>query len=84
MSMVDAMRFGLIALAWAAAVSFPSSVVAEPLPDSAAGKVLEARLAAMASGSADQLAQYRTQHEPGLDVDRELAFHRATGGFDVL
>ena len=81
---IHAMRRGLIALAWAAAMSFATSAAAEDLPDTAAGKVLQARLQAFASGSAEQLAQYRAQHEPGLDIERELAFHRDTGGFDVL
>jgi D-alanyl-D-alanine carboxypeptidase len=84
MAMKGLVRSGLVALAWLAAASFPALAVAEKLPDSAAGAVLEARLQAMASGSAEQLAQYRARHEPNLDIERELAFHRDTGGFDVL
>lgn len=84
MATIDSMRSGLIALAWAAAMSCATSAAAEVLPDTAAGKVLQARLQAFDSGSAEQLEEYRARHEPGLDIERELAFHRDTGGFDVL
>lgn len=84
MATIDAMRRGLIALAWAAAMGFATSAAAETLPDTPAGKVLQARLLALSSGSIEQLAEYRARHEPGLDVERELAFHRQMGGFDVL
>lgn len=77
-------RRGLIALAWTAALGLATSAAAAALPDTAAGKVLQARLQAFASGSAEQLAQYSARHEQDLDVERELAFYRDTGGFDVL
>lgn len=84
MDATNAGRRGLIALVWAAAMGLATSAAADVLPDTAAGKVLQARLQAVASGSAEQLEQYRERHEPGLDIARELAFHRETGGFDVL
>ncbi|MEG3192762.1 serine hydrolase domain-containing protein [Lysobacter sp. D1-1-M9] len=84
MATIHAMRRGLIALAGAAAMSFATSAAAENLPDTPAGKVLQARLQALDSGSAEQLAQYRARHQPRLDIERELAFHRQMGGFDVL
>ncbi len=84
MATIDAMRRGLIALAWAGAMSFVTSAAAEVLPDTAAGKVLQARLQAFDSGSVEQLEDYRARHEPGLDIERELAFRRDTGGFEVL
>lgn len=84
METINAMRRGLIALAWAAAMSFATSAAAEVLPDTPAGKVLQARLQAFDSGSAEQLEEYRVRHEPDLNIGRELAFHRDTGGFDVL
>lgn len=84
MATLDVSRRWLIAIAWAAAMSFVTSAAAEVLPDTPAGRVLQARLLAFASGSAEQLAAYRARHEPSLDIERELAFHRDTGGFDVL
>jgi D-alanyl-D-alanine carboxypeptidase len=84
MATFDGVRRGLIALAWVAAMGFAPPAATEVLPATAAGKVLQARLQAFASGSAEQLGQYRARHEPALDIDRELAFHRDTGGFDVL
>jgi D-alanyl-D-alanine carboxypeptidase len=84
MATIDGMRRGLIALAWVAALGFAPPAATEVLPDTAAGKVLQARLQASASGSAEQLEQYRARHEPGLNIERELAFHRQMGGFDVL
>lgn len=82
MKAIDGMRRGLGALALAAL--FAASASAGMLPDTAAGKVLDARLKAFASGSEKQLAQYRERHEPALDIPRELDFYHATGGFDVL
>jgi D-alanyl-D-alanine carboxypeptidase len=84
MSRIDAMRRGLFALAWVALMGFAPRAVSEGLPDTAAGKVLQARLQAFASGSEAQLRQYQSRHEPAMDIERELAFHRDTGGFDVL
>jgi D-alanyl-D-alanine carboxypeptidase len=84
MTRIDAMRRGLFALAWVALMGFAPRAVSEGLPDTAAGKVLQARLQAFASGSEAQLRQYQARHEPAMDIERELAFHRDTGGFDVL
>lgn len=81
---IDAMRRGLIAVAWAAAMSFTTSSAAEDLPDTPAGKVLQARLQAFDSGSTEQMAQYRARHEPRSDIGHALEFHRQMGGFDVL
>jgi D-alanyl-D-alanine carboxypeptidase len=84
MATTDAMRCGLITLAWAVAMSLATPAAAEDLPDTAAGKVLQARLRAFDSGSTEQLAQYRDRHEPNSDMQRALEFHRQMGGFDVL
>lgn len=84
MATINGMRCWLTALTWWAAMGFATSGAAEALPDTSAGRVLQARLQAFASGSAEQLAQYGARHEPDLDVERELEFHRSTGGFDVL
>lgn len=67
----------------ATTIASPWAAAAE-LPATAAGKVLGARLEAFGSGSAKRLAQYQESHEPALNIDRELAFYRDTGGFDVL
>lgn len=75
---------------WLCGFAMTVALVAMPLagasaaPESAAAKVLRARLEAFASGSAEQLEQYKARHEPGLDVARELQFYRDTGGFELL
>lgn len=88
MTRIDRVRGALRALTLAAATGLAASGAgagaAVTLPDTPAGTVLEARLQAFASGSAEQLAEYSARHEPTLDIERELEFYRSTGGFDVL
>ncbi|MBL8299141.1 MAG: beta-lactamase family protein [Rhodanobacteraceae bacterium] len=84
MGAIYRMRRGVGVLVLTTLAFFSASASGGTLPDTAAGKVLDARLKAFASGSEKQLAQYRAQHEPELDIERELAFYRDTGGFDVL
>ncbi|WP_313917250.1 serine hydrolase domain-containing protein [Tahibacter sp.] len=84
MTAFDGMRRGTGSLVLAALALFAASAGAGMLPDTAAGKVLDARLKAFASGSEEQLERYKALHEPALDIKRELDFYGATGGFDVL
>lgn len=84
MNSINALRRWWVAFALAASTIVSPLASAGVIPDTAAGKVLRARLEAFASGSAERLTQYKARHEPRLDVAHELLFYRDTGGFDLL
>lgn len=52
--------------------------------DSPARQVLEAWLAAFNANDRAQLEAFRDRHQPAMNVDGMLDFHRRTGGFTLL
>lgn len=55
-----------------------------PIPDTPAGRTLRAWLDAFNSGDRAKVEAYVQKIDPKESVERMLAFHRQTGGFDLL
>jgi D-alanyl-D-alanine carboxypeptidase len=53
-------------------------------PDTAAAQLAKKRLQAFNSGNAADLQQFKTEHEPDMQLERELAFRQMVGGFEAL
>lgn len=54
------------------------------IPDTPAGRVLEAWLEAFNSGDGDLIDAYIEAHQPDRTLEQTLAFRTQTGGFDLL
>jgi hypothetical protein len=57
---------------------------AAAIPESPAGRVLKAWLAAFNSGDSAKMRAYYAEHQPEVDVANQLSFRATTGGFDLL
>ena len=62
-------------------VATPATVAPESDP---ARQVLDAWLAAFNANDRNQLEDFRDRHQPTMDVDRMLDFHKRTGGFRLI
>jgi hypothetical protein len=54
------------------------------IPDTPAGRTLQAWLDAFNSGDRGRLEAYLTKYEPAKSVDSELGFRSQTGGFELV
>jgi retinol-binding protein 3 len=54
------------------------------IPDTPAGRALQAWLDAFNSGDRGRLESYITKYEPAKSVDSELSFRNQTGGFELI
>src|SRR5262245_10656678 len=54
------------------------------IPDTPAGRTLQAWLDAFNSGDRGQLEAYLTKYEPAKSVDSEFGFRNQTGGFELV
>ena len=54
------------------------------IPDTPAGRALQAWLDAFNSSDRGRLEAYITKHEPAKSVDSELGFRNQTGGFELI
>ena len=54
------------------------------IPDTPAGRTLNAWMEAFNSGDRARLVAYHAKHEPEGSVDRSVSFREQTGGFDLL
>jgi peptidase S41-like protein len=54
------------------------------IPDTPAGRALQAWLDAFNSGERGRLEAYLTKYEPAKSVDSELGFRNQTGGFELI
>lgn len=54
------------------------------IPDTPAGRTLQAWLEAFNSGDRARLEAYITKYEPAKSVDNQLSFRNNTGGFDLV
>jgi hypothetical protein len=68
----------LLCLSYSLAAQTPA------LPDTTAGRVLQAWLDAFNSGDRARLEAYLTKYEPTKTVDSELNFRNQTGGFELV
>ena len=57
---------------------------APAIPDTPAGKVLQAWLDAFNSGERARIEAYLKKYEPAKEVDANVAFREQTGGFELL
>jgi hypothetical protein len=57
---------------------------APAIPDTPAGRVLQAWIDAFNSGDRGRLGAYLTKYEPEKSVDSELGFRDQTGGFELV
>jgi hypothetical protein len=67
-----------------AALSTPAALAEISWPQTPAAQLAKQRLQAFNAGDAAKLQAFKTAHEPAMQLERELAFRRMTGGFEAL
>lgn len=67
-----------------AALSTSPALAAISWPQTPAAQLAKQRLQAFNAGDAAKLQAFKTAHEPGMQLERELAFRQMTGGFEAL
>lgn len=69
-----------------AAFWFTSSAIANVIsfPNTPAGQLAAQRLKAFNAGDAALLKAFKTEHDPNLSVENEIALQKMTGGLEVL
>src|SRR5262245_28482595 len=65
-------------------LTFSLAAQTPTIPDTPAGRTLQAWLDAFNSGDRGRLESYITKYEPAKSVDNELNFRNQTGGFELV
>src|SRR5262245_62221002 len=65
-------------------LTFSLAAQTPTIPDTPAGRTLQAWLDAFNSGERGRLAAYLTKYDPEKSVDGELSFRDQTGGFELV
>jgi hypothetical protein len=65
-------------------LTFSLAAQTPTIPDTPAGRTLQAWLEAFNSGDRGRLEAYLAKYEPAKSVDSELGFRNQTGGFDLV
>src|SRR5262249_25123127 len=65
-------------------LTFSLAAQTPTIPDTPAGRTLQAWLDAFNSGERGRLEAYLTKYEPAKSVDSELNFRDQTGGFELV
>jgi hypothetical protein len=65
-------------------LTFSLAAQTPTIPDTPAGRTLQAWLDAFNSGDRGRLEAYLTKYEPAKSVDSELNFRNQTGGFELV
>lgn len=78
------MRNAFLALAFACALSSAPATAQPPIPDTAAGRVLEAWLEAFNSGDRERIQAFVDTYGWPQPVEGIVSFSNQTGGFDLL
>src|SRR6266511_4186136 len=65
-------------------LTFSLAAQTPAIPDTPAGRTLQAWLDAFNSGDRGRLEAYITKYEPAKSVDYELNFRNQTGGFELV
>jgi hypothetical protein len=74
------LRVAVTFLLWASCLFAQAPVI----PDTPAGRTLQAWLDAFNSGERERIKDYLAKYEPTGEVDQTLSFRDQTGGFDLL
>jgi hypothetical protein len=78
------MKHFLKTLAMLLLLTFSLSAQTPAIPDTPAGRILQAWLDAFNSGDRGRLQAYITKYDPEKSVESEFSFSNQTGGFELL